>query len=136
MTRVRPNPAHWHLRLRVDLATFRSPHQFRPALYVAGDLQHFELPAREALKYALDVELPDERGVVRCYRRLDAYWLAFLARRLDQALTLRPQHPTTTARWNSIIIWARERWTAPAVDKALALRTDARYRPPAMPAAA
>jgi len=138
--RVRPDPILWHHRLRVLIRPLKAfgdiTDQFLPALYVAGDLDHIEIPALEAMATSRDYQSQGSDGRMRIFRRLDARWLSFLNLRLQVAAQRAPLHPTTAARWAAILAWSEARWTTDRVSAALQMHPDTRYMPPALPAAA
>jgi hypothetical protein len=136
MKRVRPCASTWDHRTRVLLRPFRFKEQLLPCLYVAGDLDHFEMPALEAMATARDYQTPGQDGKLRSWRRLDAHWLAFLHRRMEVAAKRGPVHHVTASRWASVLAWAEQRWSTDRVQAALMVQPDARYAPPALPAAA
>jgi hypothetical protein len=132
--RRRPPPAHWHHRLRVSLTTL-SPHepvrqQLLPRLYVAGDLDHFVMPAAQAAYHARDYACPGSDGRMRSFRRLDADWLAYLAARVYRAADAQQLHPVTAERWRAVCLWARERFGQARLDQALARKPGPTYAPP------
>jgi hypothetical protein len=124
------------MRMRIDIKPFRSKWQLLPALWVASDLDHFEMPARQALHCGRDYACPDSAGRMRVFRRLDAHWLSWLHRRIEQARAQGVMHPTLAKRWNTILDWADNRFGPELVLRSLSQPPDARYRPPALPAAA
>jgi hypothetical protein len=136
MQRHRPVAALWDHRLRVLIRPFRFKEQLLPCLYVAGDLDHFEMHAMEAMATSSDYQAPGSDGRMRSWRRLDLHWMAYLHQRIEVATARGPVHPALASRWSSIRAWAEERWSPNRVSTALTMRPDARYRPPALPAAA
>ena len=134
--RRRPDPVFWSHRLRVLIRPFDTAHQLLPCLYVAGDLDHFEMPAISAMVVNLDYITAGFDGRLRAFRQLDARWMSYLSRRLAVAAARAPLHPDLSTRWSQVLTWAENRWTAPLVRRAIAQLPDSRYRAPALPAAA